>query len=114
MVVESTNRPRLRIHGTITNTGEATAGDITLLIRTWFSNGTEAIVIDKLLYWSTPAFPYPVTIDGGGTYTFGVSSYEVTLDVPDYAIGTDWTNATAYSDCISSYQITASWESSAN
>jgi hypothetical protein len=111
MIVESTDRPRLRIYGTITNIGEETAGNITLHIRTWFSNGTAAIVIDKLLYWSTPGFPFPVTINGGSTYTFGISSYEVTLDVPDFAIGTDWTNATAYSDCISSYQITASWES---
>ena len=113
MAKASSYRPNLMPRGTITNIGEETAGNITLHIRTWFSNGTEAIVLDVPLYWQVfVSPPLLVSIAGNSTYRFGVTDEFQYYYIPDFAIGTDWTNATAYSDCISSYQITATWISS--
>ncbi len=49
MTTENTARPQLRAYGTITNIGEETAYKVTIHIRTWFSNGTQAIVLDEPL-----------------------------------------------------------------
>ena len=77
----------------------------------WFSNGTQSFTTDLPLIWEVlapPPFLRP-SIDGNDTLVIPQNRLSRVLSVPDYVKGTDWTNAAAYSDCISSYQITATW-----
>ncbi len=106
-------RPFVCVLGTITNNGETTAHNVTLHIRSWFSNGTESFTADRELMWGHGAVAGWVSIGSNSTLDLALPSewyYGYTFDVSDYAIGTDWTNVAAYSDCTSSYQITASWK----
>ena len=103
--------PSIRVNGTITNIGEETAYNITLLVKSWFSNGTQSFTADLPLVWEVLAPPPYLrpSIDSKDTLVLPQNRLSCVLSVPDSVKGTDWTNATAYSDCISSYQITASW-----
>jgi hypothetical protein len=104
--------PSIRVNGTITNIGEETACNITLHVKSWFSNGTQSFTADLPLIWEVlvpPPYLRP-SIDGDDTLVIPQNRLSGVLSVPDYVKGTDWTNVTAYSDCISSYQITATWD----
>jgi hypothetical protein len=104
--------PSIRVNGTLTNIGEETAYNITLHVISWFSNGTQSFITDLPLIWEVlvpPPFLRP-SIKGNETLVMPQNDLSGVISVPDDVKGTDWTNATAYSDCISSYQITAIWD----
>ena len=111
-IIDGKEVPSIRVNGTITNIGEETAYNITLHVMAWFSNGTQSFTTDLPLIWAVlipPPFLRP-SIKGNDTLVIPQNDLSGILSVPDYVKGTDWTNATAYSDCISSYQIIATWD----
>jgi len=111
-IIDGKEVPSIRVNGTITNIGEETAYNITLHVKAWFSNGTQSFATDLPLIWAVlmpPPFLRP-SIKGDDTLVITQNDLSGILSVPDDVKGTDWTNATAYSDCISSYQITATWD----
>jgi hypothetical protein len=102
--------PGLKVLGSITNVGEETAYNVTIHVRTWFSNGTEAITIDHKLNLYHGLVPsYPVDIEGGETYSAGTLVGHTNFDIP-YEIWKDWPQWYVDNDCISTYQVTASWD----
>jgi hypothetical protein len=110
--IDGKNVPSIRVKGTITNIGEETAYNITLHVKAWFSNGIQSFTADLPLIWEVlvpPPYLRP-SIEGNDTLVLPQNSLSCVLSVPDNVKGTDWTNAAAYSDCISSYEITATWE----
>lgn len=102
--------PRLRVLGSITNVGTETAYNVTIHVRTWFSNGKEAITIDhKLLIAYGLVPPSPVYIEGNETYRAGALVGMRSFEIP-YEIRKDWEQGYVDNDCISTYQVTASWD----
>ena len=103
--------PRLRVLGSITNVGTETAYNVTIHVRTWFSNGTEAITIDiKLsLHHGITALFYPIDIEGGETYRSGTLVGVRTFYIP-HEICANWEEDYIDNDCISRYIVTASWD----
>lgn len=101
--------PRLKVLGSITNVGTETAYNVTIHVRTWFSDGKEAITIDhKLNLYETGILPpYPVNIKPNETYSGGTLVGMRTFEIP-YEIRKDWAQGYVDNDCISTYQITAS------
>jgi hypothetical protein len=104
--------PGLKVLGSITNVGAETAYNVTIHVRTWFSNGTEAITIDhKLnlhhgLYYTEPT---PVNIESGETYRAGTLVGLTNFDIPR-EIWADWEHIYVDNDCISTYIVTVSWD----
>ena len=102
--------PGLKVLGSITNVGTATAYNVTIHVRTWFSNGTEAIIIDHKLnrfHGLLPPEPTPVNIDSGETYSAGTIVGLTNFDIP-YGIWANWAHGYVDNDCISTYKVTAS------
>ena len=104
-----TGKPGLLVLGSITNLGTETVYGVTIHVRTWFSNGSEAITIDHQLSINDghSAVPfYPVNIEPNETYSSGTLVGMLPFPIPD-EMWKDWEVGYVDNDCISTYQITA-------
>jgi hypothetical protein len=103
--------PRLKVSGSIKNEGTETAYNVTIHIRTWFSNGTGAIKIDYKLKLPETGIvaTYPVNIEGNETFSAGLFGGYRSFDIP-HDIWADWERNYVDTDCISTYVVTASWD----
>ena len=106
-----TGKPQLKILGSITNTGTETAYNVVIHVQTWFSNGTEAIIIDhKLnLYDGHVTAPASVNLVGNETYNSGLFAGMISFSIPS-SIYSKWAQGYVDNDCISVYKVTASWD----
>ena len=104
-------KPMLWVSGSIKNIGTQTAYGVTIHVKTWFSNGTEAITIDHLLnvYDGHSFVPFiPVDIKGNETYNGGTLAGMRGFSIPN-DICKNWAMGYVDNDCISTFQITATW-----
>jgi hypothetical protein len=103
--------PRLKVLGSIINTGTETAFNVTIHVLTWFFNGTEAISIDYKLSINDGhiAPSYPVNIAGNETYKSGTLCGMRAFSIPN-EIWKTWQVGYVNNDCVSTYQVTASWD----
>lgn len=101
--------PRLFVLGSITNVGTKTAYSVAIHVKTWFSNGTQAIIVDhQLSVYDGHILPnYPVDIKPNETYSSGTLVGMLGFPIPD-EIWADWEVGYVEEDCISTYIVTAS------